>query len=180
MHGKQARLPQPVRHAVAVFRLYEEALQPRGGNIHGDILRVDSRTRLDEDAVSEIRAEELHRQLESALVEELDERDGERIQLFAGGAPRRPNANGRAGVAALHQRGENGAAQRREGHGVAKETRGADREVLIESFDLHRVALEQRQVLLRVLHVMQSHAPPDAAADRSGFVAPEVGAARAA
>jgi hypothetical protein len=161
-------------------RLGEEAPQPLGRHVAGDVLDVRAGPRLLQRGLAHVGGEDLERRALPQLRERLEEDDGERIRLFSGRAAGHPDPDGIVGRAILEQRGEDLAPERLEERAVAEEVGDVDQDVVVERLDLDRALLEQNEVIGERLHLVEQHAAEDPALDRRLPVEREIDLARGA
>jgi hypothetical protein len=159
---------------VAALALEEEAGQASRRHVGGDVLRIDARASLVDHLRRHVGAEDQHRRARARPARGLQQGDGHRVGLLAGGAARDPYPHRHAGGAILQHLRKGLGGQELEGIGVPEEGGHVDEEILVEAFPLRRVLLEPPEVLREALHPQQRHAAPHAAQEGGLLVRLEV------
>ena len=160
--------------------LGEEAAQSLRRHVQFDVVHVDARAGPVQGGVVDVGGQDLDGGVEIAFAEEFQQADGQRIDLFAGGAACHPDADGDVGRAVLDEGGEDDALERLESFLVAEEACDADEQVLVEVLRLGVVFPQLVEVFGRRLQAAQGHAPADAADDGGALVLREIDAGVAA
>ena len=109
-----------------------------------------------------------------ADAQDLEQANGDGVDLFASGTARHPDAHRIVGRTVLQQCGEHAPVERLEGIGIAKEVGHPDQQVLHERALLVGVLLQQLQVIWQRLSMVHGHTPGQATFDRAAFVVREV------
>ena len=165
-------LVNPVGGAVGLLR--EEAGEPLRGEVGGDAGRVEADPGLGDGPAVDVRGEELHVVVLPELLHPLQQKNGERVRLFAGGAARRPDPDRGPWRLPLEELGDDPLLQGRERLGIAEKAGHADEEVVEERLHLQRGLLQEFDVPLHGLDLMDGHPPLDPPPDRVRLVEGEV------
>ncbi len=168
------------RILVAAVRPREERLQALGRHVALDARRVPTRARLLDDGQAHVGAEDLDGNLAAVVAQELEQADGDGVDLLARRAAGNPNADGRVAGAILAELREHEGAQRLERLGLAEEARHVDEHLLAERGGLAGIAPEQLEISGQVAQAAQQEAPLQTSAQGGVLVAREVDAARLA
>ena len=161
--------------AVEVVFLLEEAVQPLGRELGLDALGIEPGAGPRQRAgIAEIGGEDLERTAQGLIVEELPERDGQRIGLLARGAPRHPQAQRHVRGLGLQDLGEDAGFQGLEQCRVPKEARHVDQEIPVQRLDLGTILLQPTGVGRERGLAVERHAAQDAPADRGVAVLAEI------
>ena len=130
MLGKNAGVADGLRYSPAAPRPGEEAGHSFGRELGESGFGVDARAGLLDRSFADVGGEDLDRNAEPPLVQELRQRNSQRIGLLATGAPRHPSPERIPGAYAGNQGRENFIPQLLEDLGLPKEGRDRDQEVL--------------------------------------------------
>ena len=172
--GEDAHLAQLLDRLVGLPLSREEAREPLGRHVLGDVRGVAAMARLSEHLRVEVGREDLHEALRLQSLEVLAQQDGDGVGLLARGAAGDPDADRRVGGLALHDAGKDLLGQGLERVGVAEELGHADQEILEQTFRLRGVLLQELQVVLDRVQVRDLQPAPNAPQQGPLFVAAEV------
>src|SRR6185437_5307186 len=123
--------------------------------------------------IARIGTEDLQRNIEILRREIFDDCDGQRVDLFTGGAAGAPDADGPVGGPILQQRWQYVFAYRLPEGGIAEETCDINQQVLLEQSLLIRTNLKKLVVLGETILAHQHQAAGHAPAKRLRFVLPQ-------
>ncbi len=137
-------------------------------------VRVDAGAGLGDGGLAEIRPEDLDRV--GRVAQDLEQRDAERIDLFAGRASGHPDADRCPGRLLLDDGRKDLPLQGVEDLRVAEERRDVDEDVFVKRPDFIGVPLEQRQVVLELVRSAQGHPAGQSALEGRPLVLREVDA----
>ena len=124
--------------------------------------------------IIDIGAENLQRRLFITLIKELQETDGQGVDLFAGGAAGHPDTDGRIRGPILHQGREDRVLQFVEDVRVPEKGGDIDEDVGIQGGNLLGVVFEIGQIVGEDIDLAQSHAAEGAAPDSAVLIEGEV------
>ena len=177
---EHAHLADRLADLIATVDAHEIAAQQIGRERRGDGLRVDPGARSHQVSLVDVGGEDFQRPSGFLGGDHVEQRHGQAVSLFAGGAPGHPDPDRRVGPPGPHDARQDLRAQGRERGGVAKELRHHDEDVVVEGGDLVGVAAQKRDVFVEAVDRVEQHAAPDAPADGGELVVGEIDAEGAA
>ena len=148
----------------------EKARQAFGRKIGGDAGRIAAGAGGGDGPAVDVRGEQLHREAGLDRLHVLDQQDGDRVGLLAGGTARGPDADHRTGRFACKERGDDRVLQHLKNIRVAEELGDTDEHVTKQRLHLGRSPLEIFDVVVDPLDLVDGHAALDAAVDGARFV----------
>ena len=181
LFGEHAQVPDVLADLIEAVVVGEEPLQPPGGDVAFDAGGVPAGARLVDGRGADVGAEQLDRQITGVgIAQELEERDGDRVDLLAGRAAGDPDAQRRVAGPILEELGEDRRAEGLEGLRIAKEAGDVDQDLVAQRAGLLGVVLDQLGVGRQAGDAIDDHPPLDPPAKRGLLVAREVDGARLA
>ena len=160
-------------HAIDMFVLVEESIEPLGGHVRFDAAGVDARARQRQGTVGGVGGENLHVDV-LAAGELFGDEHRQRVGLFATGAGADPATDGLSLLLRGDQRHDDADAQRFPGIGVTEKARDVDHQVVGQRAYFVGAAAQDRGVVTEIRGVDQPHAPLDASQQRCLAIAVEV------
>src|SRR5262249_26026640 len=135
---------------------------------------IDAGARAIDRRIADIGTEDLDRDGGRAFAEKLEQRDRERIHLFAGGAARYPKAQRGVRLLVLDDARKDVRLERLEHFTVAEEPGDVDAETLVERVPPRRILLDKTEILGKVRDLVQHDPPQDAPPERRRLVVREI------
>lgn len=144
---EHAQVADGFRDPVSARHRREEPSQSLRRDVVRDGVTVHAVARSRDGCVAQVGAEQLHLERWRRFLEMLEQRDRERIGLFAAGAPGNPDAEWGAGRARTHDLREPVLLQLLEHLRIAEEAGDADQQILIKAIELGRIRAEILEVI---------------------------------
>ena len=167
---EDAQLAHGLADAVAAIDLDEEAAPPLVADVAQRGVGVDAAAGRFDRRFADVGAEDLDRTRARGVVEELEQRDGQRVDLFARRAAGDPQSNRRIRRLVGDDRRKDVLLDLLEDVRIAKERGDVDEHVFVQEPRLVGLFEEQPQVALAAADVAQRHAAVEPTLDRRRFV----------
>lgn len=176
LHRENDMSAQGRHHAEAAILLGEIARKSFRRDRSDGIVRIKTFARSRYGIGVEIRSEYLQLDVTLCLGHYVLAYHRDRVCLFAGTAPRHPDAQGLTRDQPVKQIGQDHRLQRLENLGIAKEASDVDEQFARQQAAFGRIAAQSFGIggHIAIRHGEQCHAACDAAADRAGFVVAEI------
>jgi hypothetical protein len=175
---EDAQLADVLVDAIPRLDLVEEAPAPFLADVAHDRVGVGALAGGLDGALADVRAEDLDGMASGRVVQELEQSDGERVQLFPGRAPGDPEADGLSGRFVLQDLRKDRGLQTLEDVRIAKERGDMDENLVVQTTGFLGVAAKQRQVVAQALDPQERHPAREPPLERRSLVLAEVDAER--